>query len=125
MLNNINIMIYIVMFIIICVLEIVLFSMFSKVKKKIESYDDKVKNINNYKNELLLIIKNKDNIKVDLSELEEVIKYSDPVSVDSVSELEDKIRNEINLINENTTKEDVDNIIRLIKNRNDIIKNLK
>lgn len=123
--GSINLIFYLITFVILTIVEMLLFNVFSKVKEKIETFDNKVKNIDNYKNDLLLIINDKKSINNNLDQLEETIKYSDPVSTQEVKDLEQQIKSEIEAIDKYSSIETINNIINLIKKRNTIIKNSK
>ena len=53
------------------------------------------------------------------------LKYSDPVSNEMVKGIEDNINMLISKLNDKSSIEEIDNIIKLIENRNDIIKRNK
>ena len=53
------------------------------------------------------------------------LKYSDPVSNEIVKDIEDNINMLISKLNDKSSNEEIDNIIKLIENRNDIIKRNK
>lgn len=124
-LNKLDIKSYLIVIIIMIIIETVLYFILGMGKKHIERHNEKVKKVNSYKDELLKIIADKKNDNNNLFDLEEKIKYSDPVSNDYVKELEKEIYKQISSITKNTSKEAVDKIIDLINKRNDIIKSKK
>lgn len=61
----------------------------------------------------------------EIEEIREVHKYSDPVSSNKVSEIEDKIRKEIKDIREENIKDKCIVINKLLRKRNVILKEYK
>lgn len=87
------------------------------VQKRISKYDEKIKNINDFKNEALKLA-----LKTNNNELIETIKYMDPVSNDKTKNIEEEILNDLKNIND---ENQYNKIISKIKERNGICKNTK
>lgn len=88
-----------------------------KVQKRISKYDEKIKNINDFKNEALKLA-----LKTNNNELIETIKYMDPVSNDKTKNIEEEILNDLKNIND---ENQYSKIVSKIKERNEICKNTK
>lgn len=123
MINCINLKLYIIIFGIVFLLQIILYIIFSNVKRENIKYDQKIKKIDTYKNELLIILKDKNNNY--LENLIDNIKYMDPVSNKYVNEIEQEIKERVYNITNDTSKEEIQAIITLINKRNLILKNNK
>lgn len=123
MINCINLKLYIIIFGIVFLLQIILYIIFSNVKRVNIKYDQKIKKIDTYKNELLIILKDKNNNY--LENLIDNIKYMDPVSNKYVNEIEQEIKERVYNITNDTSKEEIQAIITLINKRNLILKNNK
>ena len=123
MINCINLKLYIIIFGIVFLLQIILYIIFSNVKRVNIKYDQKIKKIDTYKNELLIILKDKNNNY--LENLIGNIKYMDPVSNKYVNEIEQEIKERVYNITNDTSKEEIQAIITLINKRNLILKNNK
>ncbi len=99
-------------------------------KKKIEKYDNKIKNVDKFIKNTLILINDIDTdnydepVKDEIKKLKDLIKYSDPVSNDEVKDIETEI---VKLIKETNLRnaEDIKKINKLIEKRNNIIKNNK
>lgn len=93
-------------------------------KKQIKDYDKKIKNIDDFiKNSLLSLDDIKEENEI-ISEIKDILKYSDPVSNVQTKEIEKEI---LDLIS-NGQKEDLEywnNVKKLILKRNNICKNSK
>lgn len=89
-------------------------------KGKLDKYDNKIKNIDTFIKECLLILDSYDGLN--LEKLKELIKYSDPVSSDSTKELENEILNDLKKLNNDT---DIELVSKKIKTRNQICKDNK
>ena len=123
MINCINLKLYIIIFGIVFLLQIILYIIFSNVKRENIKYDQKIKKIDTYKNELLIILKDKNNNY--LENLIDAIKYMDPVSNKYVNEIEQEIKERVYNITNDTSKEEIQAITTLINKRNLILKNNK
>ena len=88
-----------------------------------KKYDDSIKRKNDFIKKVNLLIQDKD--LDEIKEINEMIRFSDPVSIDEVKDIEDSIINEIKEINDENIKEKVKNIKKLITKRNTIIKDKK
>lgn len=88
-----------------------------KVQKRISKYDEKIKDINDFKNEALKLA-----LKTNNNELIETIKYMDPVSNDKTKNIEEEILNDLKNIND---ENQYSKIVSKIKERNEICKNTK
>ena len=116
MINCINLKLYIIIFGIVFLLQIILYIIFSNVKRENIKYDQKIKKIDTYKNELLIILKDKNNNY--LENLIDAIKYMDPVSNKYVNEIEQEIKERVYNITNDTSKEEIQAITTLINKRN-------
>lgn len=123
MINCINLKLYIIIFGIVFLLQIILYIIFSNVKRENIKYDQKIKKIDTYKNELLIILKDKKNNYLEV--LIDAIKYMDPVSNKYVNEIEQEIKERVYNITNDTSKEEIQAITTLINKRNLILKNNK
>ena len=61
----------------------------------------------------------------ELKEISDMIRYSDPVSIPEVTEIEKNIKDEIKSINDDNVKDKISIIKKLIKKRNQICKDNK
>ncbi len=105
------------------IVYIVISYVISLIIKKNNKFDKDIKSKSNFIKEMLLII-NDYNLD-ELKEIEEAIKYSDPVSISDVKEIELNIKNELKNISKENIKDKVSTLKKLINKRNTIIKNNK
>lgn len=111
-----------------------LYNAISHIKSNDEKQAKKVFYIRNLQTEVdfcLGLVKENENKKL-LIQLQEAIRYSDPMSDDSLESTEqqiellvNRIKNECIVSNEQAIKELVDNLLNLIKYRNEKVKQLK
>ena len=111
-----------------------LYNAISHIKSNDEKQAKKVFFIRNLQTEVdfcLGLVKENENKKL-LIQLQEAIRYSDPMSDDSLESTEqqiellvNRIKNECIVSNEQAIKELVDNLLNLIKYRNEKVKQLK
>ena len=121
--SNNNVLMYSVivdiMFIITC------FTLITVNKRSME-LDTNVKNKTKFIDEMIFKINNISKLNSEYkNKLIDKLKYSDPVSNEIVKDIEDNISSLISKLNDKSSNEEIDNIIKLIENRNDIIKRNK
>lgn len=108
-----------IMFIIAC------FTLITVNKRSME-LDTNTKNKTKFIDEMIFKINNISKLNSEYkSKLIDKFKYSDPVSNEIVKDIEDNISSLISKLNDKSSNEEIDNIIKLIENRNDIIKRNK
>ncbi len=96
------------------------------VNKRNKKIDIDIKNNTKFINEMLFEINNMSNLKKDYkNKLVEKLKYSDPVSNKMVKDIENNISLLIDKLSDKSNDKEIDNIVKLIENRNDIIKKNK
>lgn len=96
------------------------------VNKRSMELDTNIKNNTKFIDEMIFKINNISNLNNKYkNKLIDKLKYSDPVSNEIVKDIEDNICSLINKLNDKSSIEEIDNIIKLIENRNDIIKRNK
>lgn len=96
------------------------------VNKRSMKLDTNVKNKTKFIDEMIFKINNISKLKSEYkNKLTDKLKYSDPVSNEIVKDIEDNISSLISKLNDKSSNEEIDNIIKLIENRNDIIKRNK
>ncbi len=96
------------------------------VNKRSMKLDTNVKNKTKFIDEMIFKINNISKLNSEYkSKLIDKLKYSDPVSNEIVKDIEDNINMLISKLNDKSSNEEIDNIIKLIENRNDIIKRNK
>ena len=91
--------------------------------KNNKRFDESIKSKTNFIEEVNLLLEDYD--FDELKEITDMIKYSDPVSIDKVTEIEQNIKNEIKDITKDNLKDKISKIKKLIVKRNTIIKNNK
>ena len=91
--------------------------------KNNKKFNKDIKNKNNFIKEVTLILQDYD--LPELREISDMIKYSDPVSIDEVAEIEQNIKDEIKSINADNLQQKIAKLKKLITKRNTIIKNNK
>ena len=91
-----------------------------EIKEKTKKHDVWISNT-----ERLIINNENDEMKKDLNDLLELIKYMDPVSSESTKEIDEKIDNIFEKLSKEVNKENLDKISKLLKERKVIIKNNK
>ena len=91
--------------------------------KNNKKYDNEIKSKDTFIKDVKLILQDYD--FNELKEIEEMIKYSDPVSINDVKEIEIQIKNELKNITQENIQEKVNTVKKLIKKRNKIIINSK
>lgn len=108
-----------IMFIIAC------FTLITVNKRSME-LETNVKNKTKFIDEMIFKINNISKLNSEYkNKLINKLKYSDPVSNEIVKDIEDNISSLISKLNDKSSNEEIDNIIKLIENRNDIIKRNK
>lgn len=96
------------------------------VNKRSMKLDTNVKNKTKFIDEMIFKINNISKLNSEYkNKLIDKLKYSDPVSNEIVKDIEDNISSLISKLNDKSSNEEIDNIIKLIENRNDIIKRNK
>ena len=88
-------------------------------KKQNIGYEEKISNSGSFIKECLIILEKTD--RDNKYNLKDKLKYSDPISINEVEEIENEIKSCLNNLNEDSVKKIED----LIKERNTIIKNMK
>lgn len=121
--NPFNNLLYIKYFILLSILYIILNVLYTMAIKKNVVFDEEIKNSNNFIKEIELLLLNYD--LDELKEIKELVKYSDPISIDEVKDIEESIKKEIKEIDGDNLTEKCDTIKKLLKKRNLIIKNNK
>lgn len=95
----------------------------SIVIKNNKKYDSDIKHKNDFIKEINLLLQDYD--FKELKEISDMIRYSDPVSIPEVTEIEKNIKDEIKSINDDNVKDKISIIKKLIKKRNQICKDNK
>lgn len=94
--------------------------------KRNKKLDTNIKNNTKFIDEMIFKINNVSDLKDEYkNKLIDKLKYSDPVSNELVKGIEDNINMLISRLNDKSSNEEIDYIIKLIENRNDIIKSNK
>lgn len=94
--------------------------------KRNKKLDTNIKNKTKFIDEMIFKINNISKLNSEYkNKLIDKLKYSDPVSNEIVKDIEDNINMLISKLNDKSSNEEIDNIIKLIENRNDIIKRNK
>lgn len=94
--------------------------------KRNKKLDTSIKNKTKFIDEMIFKINNISKLNSEYkNKLIDKLKYSDPVSNEMVKGIEDNINMLISKLNDKSSNEEIDNIIKLIENRNDIIKRNK
>lgn len=96
------------------------------INKRNKKLDTNTKNNTKFIDEMIFKINNISKLNSEhKNKLIDKLKYSDPVSNEMVKGIEDNINMLISRLNDKSSNEEIDNIIKLIENRNDIIKRNK
>ena len=96
------------------------------INKRNKKLDTNTKNKTKFIDEMIFKINNISKLNSEYkNKLIDKLKYSDPVSNEMVKGIEDNINMLISKLNDKSSNEEIDNIIKLIENRNDIIKRNK
>lgn len=96
------------------------------INKRNKKLDTNTKNKTKFIDEMIFKINNILKLNSEYkNKLIDKLKYSDPVSNEIVKDIEDNINMLISRLNDKSSNEEIDNIIKLIENRNDIIKRNK
>ena len=96
------------------------------INKRNKKLDANTKNNTKFIDEMIFKINNISKLNSEYkNKLIDKLKYSDPVSNEMVKGIEDNISSLISKLNDKSSIEEIDNIIKLIENRNDIIKRNK
>ena len=96
------------------------------INKRNKKLDANTKNNTKFIDEMIFKINNISKLNSEYkNKLIDKLKYSDPVSNEIVKDIEDNISSLISKLNDKSSIEEIDNIIKLIENRNDIIKRNK
>ena len=96
------------------------------INKRNKKLDTNTKNKTKFIDEMIFKINNISKLNSEYkNKLIDKLKYSDPVSNAMVKGIEDNISSLISKLNDKSSNEEIDNIIKLIENRNDIIKRNK
>lgn len=94
--------------------------------KRNKKLDTNTKNKTKFIDEMIFKINNISKLNSEYkNKLIDKLKYSDPVSNEIVKDIEDNINMLISRLNDKSSNEEIDNIIKLIENRNYIIKRNK
>lgn len=94
--------------------------------KRNKKLDTNIKNNTKFIDEMIFKINNVSDLKDKYkNELVDKLKYSDPVSNKMVKSIEDNISSLIDKLSDKSSDKEIDCIIKLIENRNDIIKRNK
>ena len=94
--------------------------------KRNKKLDTNTKNKTKFIDEMIFKINNISKLNSEYkNKLIDKLKYSDPVSNEMVKGIEDNINMLISRLNDKSSNEEIDNITKLIENRNDIIKRNK
>ena len=114
---------YILYSIIVCFIYLIVNFVLGIIIKNNKKFNKYIKHKNDFIKEINLLLKDYD--FDELNELVELIKYSDPVSIDEVKDIEDNIINEIKDITKDNINDKVKVIKKLITKRNTLIKDNK
>lgn len=96
------------------------------INKRNKKLDTNTKNKTKFIDEMIFKINNISKLNSEYkNKLIDKLKYSDPVSNETVKDIEYNISSLISKLNDKSSIEEIDNIIKLIENRNDIIKRNK
>lgn len=114
---------YLIYSIIISLIYIVINFILRTIIKNNRKFDKDIKDKNDFIKEVSILLQEYE--FDELREISDMIKYSDPVSNDKVNEIEKNIKEEVKNINSDNLKEQISKIKKLIKKRNEIIKNNK
>lgn len=96
------------------------------INKRNKKLDTNIKNKTKFIDEMIFKINNISKLNSEYkNKLIDKLKYSDPVSNEMAKGIEDNISSLISKLNDKSSIEEIDNIIKLIENRNDIIKRNK
>ena len=96
------------------------------INKRNKKLDTNTKNKTKFIDEMIFKINNISKLNSEYkNKLIDKLKYSDPVSNEMAKGIEDNISSLISKLNDKSSIEEIDNIIKLIENRNDIIKRNK
>lgn len=96
------------------------------INKRNKKLDANTKNKTKFIDEMIFKINNISKLNSEYkNKLIDKLKYSDPVSNEMAKGIEDNISSLISKLNDKSNIEEIDNIIKLIENRNDIIKRNK
>lgn len=92
-----------------------------------EKVSIKIQNVNSWKTEIEIILNNCENeeLKKELTELYELIKYMDPISNDITNELDSKINQLIEQLKHDPSSELIKNIYKIVDERKVLISNNK
>ena len=119
-LSYINIDNLLLISIIITIIYLIIFIPLYYVKNKLHEYDKNINNIDTFIKKALNIAN-----KINDQDLIETIKYLDPISNNYTSKIEQEILDKLSKTANNNSKENIEEIIKLIKERNDICKKTK
>ena len=114
---------YLIYSIIITIIYIILNSLLSIIIKNNKKFDNEIKQKNTFINEMQLLLQ--DYEFDEIKDINEIIRYSDPVSTNEVSEIEEEIRKEIKNITKENAKEKYKILKKLLNKRNIILKDNK
>lgn len=106
--------------IIITIIYLIIFIPLYYAKNKLYKYDKNINNIDTFIKKALNIAN-----KINNQDLIETIKYSDPISNNYTSKIEQEILDKLSKTLNSNSKENIEEIISLIKERNDICKKTK
>lgn len=118
--ENIKYLIYSILLTIIYLILNYLLSITIKNNKK---FDNEIKQKNTFIKEMQLLLKDYEFDEIE--DINAIIKYSDPVSTDEVSEIEEEIKKEIKNITKENVNEKCKILKKLLKKRNAILKDNK
>lgn len=114
---------YFIYSIIVSIIYLITIYILNIIIKNNKKYDNEIKSKDSFIKDVKLMLQDYDFIE--LKEIEEMIKYSDPVSINDVKEIEIQIKNELKNITQENIQEKVNILKKLIKKRNTIILNSK
>ena len=114
---------YLIFAIIASVIYIVISCILRNILKNNKKFDEDRKIKHNFIKETNLLLQDYD--YEELKDIHEMIRYSDPISIEEVKEIEEEIKNEIKSLNDDNVTEEVKKIKKLINKRNTIIKDNK
>jgi hypothetical protein len=97
--------------------------MLGKIIKNNRKFDEEVKHKDDFIKEVKLMLQDYD--YPELKEINEMIRFSDPVSISEVKDIENEIKKLIKIVNKENVNEVVDSLKKLITKRNTIIKDAK
>ena len=114
---------YLIYSIIITLIYLILNYLLNIIIKNNKKFDNEIKQKNTFIKEIQLLLQDYEFDKIE--DINEIIKYSDPVSTNEVSEIEEEIKKEIKNITKENVNEKCKMLKKLLKKRNAILKDNK